>query len=253
MGDVLDIIGDYVAPIALGFVPGIGPALSAVYTGVKTGVETGNPLSGFLGAAGSFAGNALGSSLGSSFGDAVGGTAGQTLNSTPANALGSIFGGDTMAAAAPFGSFAGNALGGSSIGSMLGAGLGSSAGESIGSQLGGQLNPMQQASAPNPSNAFSASRSPQMGLPQSLSQFSNLDPFQQATNIASKGVYGGGNGANENSYFLNLINRQLVDDGNNVKGMDSLNPVESGYLSQLGLSGYNNSNDLLKGISQYAG
>lgn len=252
MGGVIDILADYVAPIALAAVPGVGPGLAAVYTGVKTGVETGNPLSGLLGAAGSFAGNALGESFGSSLGNSIGGSAGSFLNETPANFLGDAFGGSTVGAAAPFGSFAGNALGGSTIGSLAGSALGSSTGTSLGSQLGQSLMPMGGDLQKGPAG-FSPSRAPQMGLPQSLSQFGNLDPFQQATNIASKGVYGGGNGPNENSYFLNLINRQLVDPSGNVGGMQGINPVENSYLSQLGLGGYGNSSDLLKGISQYAG
>lgn len=245
MGDALDFLADYVAPAALAFVPGVGPALSAVYTGVRSGVETGNPLSGLLSAGGSFAGNALGSSLGSSLGNSFGGA----LSETPGNALGNVFGGEAVGAAAPFGSMAGNALGSSTIGSLAGGALGSNAGNSIGKTLGGQINPMSpNTQDPTP---FSPTRAPQQGLPQSLSQFSGSDPFQQATGIATKGVYGGGNGGQENNYFLNLINRQLTDDGS--KGMGGINPVESSYLSQLGLGGYNNSNDLLKGIQGYAG
>lgn len=250
MGGVIDVLANYVAPIALAAVPGVGPALSAVYTGVKTGVETGNPLSGLLGAAGSYAGN----SLGSAFGESLGSSAGSFLGETPANALGNTFGGDLVGSVAPLGSWAGNALGGSTIGSLAGAGLGSSIGTDLGSSIGQTLMPMGGglSSAQGPP-AFSPTRSPQMGLPQSLSQFGDLDPLQQATNIASKGVYGGGNGGNENSYFLNLINRQLVDPSGNVGSMNNINPVENSYLSQLGLGGYGNSSDLLKGISQYAG
>lgn len=249
MGDVLDFIGDYVAPIALSFVPGVGPGLAAAYTGIKTGVETGNPFSGLLAGAGSFAGNALGSSLGSALGSSGGGLLGET----PINALGNTFGGSTVGAVAPFGSFAGNALGSSNIGSFLGGAAGGNVGESLGRDLGGAINPMSgSSSASNGTPSFSPTRSAEMSLPSSLSQLSGMDPFQQSTNIASKGVYGGGQGANENSYFLNLINRQLVDDQGKVGNTSSINPVQNSYLSQLGLGGYSDSNDLLKKINQYA-
>lgn len=243
MGGVLDTIASIAVPAALTLAG--QPELAAVYSGVTSGIKTGNPLSGALGAAGTYFGGELGSSLGGAAGASEGGI----LSQTPANALGSIFGGDTVGSVAPFGSWAGNALGSGTIGSMAGGAAGSSIGQGFGEQLGGQLNPMKENTQdPTP---FSPSRAPQMGIPQGLSQFGSLDPFQQATNIASKGVYGGGNGSNENSYFLNLINRQLVDPSGNVNNMNSLNPVESGYLSQLGLGGYSNSNDLLQGISKY--
>jgi hypothetical protein len=243
MGDVLDTISSFAAPLAgaaLGsVVPGIGTAFGAALgSGLQAGISSGNPVSGLLAGGGSLLG-----------GELLGGATGGLFGETPANALGGAFGGDTVGSFAPLGSFAGNVLGSSTLGSIAGSSLGSS----FGSQLGDKLNPQTPDSSASGPAAFQATRSPQMGLPQSLSQFGGLDPFQQATNIAAKGMYGAGNGSNENSYFLNLINRQLVDDGGNVGGMDKLNPAESGYLSQIGLGGYNNSNDLLKGISQYQG
>lgn len=249
MGEVIDILAP-IAGGALGSLVGMPMLGAAIASGVTTGAKTGNPMSGLLSAGGSYLGSSIGGSLGGSLGSSEGGL----FSQTPANALGDAFGGSTVGSVAPFGSWAGNALGGDTIGSLAGSMAGGSIGSDLGTNLGQMIMPMSGAiNAPQGPAAFSASRSPQMGLPQSLSQFSNLDPFQQATNIASKGVYGGGQGGDENKYFLNLINRQLVDDGNNVQGMQNLNPVESSYLSQLGLGGYNNSNDLLKGISQYAG
>lgn len=243
VGDALDeipVVGPYIAPAALTIAG--QPELAAAYQGLHTGTKTGNPLSGLLAAGGTYAGNAIGSSLGASLGNSVGGA----LSQTPANALGSTFGGDAVGSLAPLGSFAGNALGSQTTGSFLGGALGSNIGGEMGSQLGG--------GAPLPSTdptPFQASRDPSMGLPQSLSQFSGLDSNQQASNIASKGVYGQGNGPDENQYFLNLLNRQLVDDSGNVGSASNINPVENSYLSQLGLGGYSDPNDLLKKISQY--
>lgn len=237
----IPVVGPYIVPAALSIAG--QPELAAAYSGIRTGEKTGSPLSGLLAAGGTYAGNSLGSSLGQSLGESAGGL----FSQTPANALGSELGGSTVGSIAPFGSFAGNVLGSSSIGSQLGGSIGSQIGGDIGTQMGG--------GPPGPSNditPFSPSRSPQMGIPQSLSQFSSLDPFQQATNIATKGVYGGGNGPDENKYFLNLINRQLTTDQGGTNDKSSINPVENSYLSQLGLGGYGNSNALLQGISNYS-
>lgn len=98
---------------------------------------------------------------------------------------------------------------------------------------------------------FNPSEQSPMTAPGSLQQYSSLDPFQQATNIATQGVYGRGNGPQENSYFLNLLNRQLFDQGGNLAAnTNSINPIENSYLSQLGITGQNPT-DILKGISQY--
>lgn len=246
MGGIIDQIASIAVPIAL---TAVGqPELAAAYVGINSGIKSGSPLGGLAAAGGSYFGGQLGSSLGSS----LGGSSGSFLSETPSNALGDIFGGETVGAAAPFGSFAGNALGSSTIGSSLGAAAGSSFGEDIGSKLGSSIMPGNTAGTLDMSQSpFSPSRQGAMGMPSSLSGLAGGDPFQQATGIATKGVYGGGQGKDENNYFLNLINRQLVDPSGNVNGMQSINPIESSYLSQLGLGGYNNSNDLLQGISKY--
>lgn len=244
---------DYLAPIAETALAFAGfPEVSAGIAGLKSGVETGSPLAGLTSAAGSYFGGELGSSLGGQLGNQAGGF----LSETPGNALGDIFGGSTVGSVAPFGSFAGNALGSSTIGSIAGGAIGSSAGNSLGSQFGQQAGGganTQDSFSPqasmNATPSFQPGTTSPAGLPQSLSQFSGLDPFQQATNIASKGVYGSGNGRDENSYFLNLVNRQLQDP---TQGFKSVNPVENSYLSQLGLGGYSNQNDLMQGISKYA-
>lgn len=259
VGDALDkipFVGPYIAPLVLTATG--NPELAAAYVGERASNATGNPLSGVLAGLGSYAGNALGSELGSNLGNTVGGQAGDLLNETPANALGNTFGGQAVAdSGAGFGTFAGNVLGSSTIGSSIGGAAGSNVGSSLGSNLGASLNPSnsQPGAAPTQGGPtpFTPSRQTALGLPQSLSQFSNLSPQQQESNIATQGVYGGGNGPEESKYFLNLVNNQLVDPTGNVSDMSSLSPIEGSYLNQLGLGGYGNSNDLLQGISRYTG
>lgn len=237
--DSVPVVGPYLAPAALALSG--NPELAALYAGVSTGEKTGSPLSGLLAGAGSYAGNAVGASLGQSVANGLGGTVAQT----PANALGNLFGGSAVGAAAPFGSFVGNALGSSSIGSIGGAALGGN----VGAQAASGLNPQSPQLDAVP--GFSPSQQPSLGLPQSLSQLSGLDPTQQTTNIASKGVYGGGQGPQENNYFLNQINRQLFDQNGNVQSNLNLPQIDMSYLNQLGISG-STPTDILKGISQYS-
>lgn len=245
VGDVLDkipVIGPYLAPLGLTLAG--QPELAAAYSGQRSSNKTGNPLSGVLSGIGTYAGNAAGSALGSSLADSTGGL----LAKTPSNALGDLFGGETVGALSPIGSSAGNALGSANLGSFLGGALGSNVGGQMGEQLGGGAAP--PSTDPTP---FNPTRAPSLGLPQSLSQFGSLDQDQQLSNVANKGVYGGGNSPDESKYFLNLVNNRLVDQTGNVGGMDQLNPIENSYLAQLGLGGYGNSNDLLKGIQNYSG
>lgn len=242
----IPVVGQYVLP-AVASIWG-GPLGYAAASGIQNGFENsrkGQPfgkavLSGAQNAGLSYIGSQAGSALGDYAGNTLSGTQlGDALNQTPAAMAGNVFGGDTVGAVAPFGSFAGNLLGSSTVG------------QTLGSAVGANLSDSSTGYQPNP-QGFSPSRQPQMGIPQSLSQLSSLDPFQQATNIASKGVYGGGNGPQENQYFLNLINRQLVDSSGNVGKSSSVNPIENSYLSQLGLGGYGSPTDLLKGINSYS-
>lgn len=219
-----------------GFLGGAGAAAvgSGIGSGLATGVETGNPIaglgSGILGGAGSYAGSqllgpalsGLGSSANSMSGETMPGFMGQNL-----------------------GSWAGNAT----PGSLIGGAAGSTVGSDIGSQAGQMINPMNSSSG-GP-QGFQPSMSPQMGIPQSLSQFGSLSPNQQGSNIATKGVYGGGNGPEETNYFLNLMNRQQFDQGGNLGSSVNASPIDQSYLSQLGISGYNDPSSLLQGISKY--
>lgn len=203
----------------------MGTAIGAgIGSGLNTGIKTGNPLAGLLSAGGSYLGGSIGgSALGSGIGS---GTLGGTLGSTAAN-------------------FLGPSLASTSLGSIAGSTLGSS----LGGNIGQSLNPPRGPS--NDPKAFHARQQSAMDTPPSLSQFASLSPEQQTSNIATQGVYGGGEGGDESKYFLNLINRRLVDPQGKVGDMGQVSGVENSFLSQLGLGGYGSSKDLLKGISNW--
>lgn len=154
--------------------------------------------------------------------------------------LGSVFPGVGTA----LGGSLGSAFGGDFFGKAAG-GLISAVGPSL---FGGDDDGPSAPAAPSP---YVPQQDPAMGLPASLSQFGNFSPNQQSTNIATQGTYGGGEGPEENKYFLNLINRRLVDQTGKVGDTSGINPVENSFLSTLGLGGYTDSNDLLTKIHGY--
>lgn len=165
-------------------------------------------------------------------------------NSSP-SIFDSLMKGDVSGAASGVGNYAlNNPLTTLAGGATLAGGL---------SQAGVFNSPTNDATAnstftPTPFNPTEQSQS---SIPGSLSNLSGGDPFQQATNLATRGVYGGGNGPQETNYFLNLLNRQLFDQtGKLANDNSSINPIENSYLSQLGITGQNPT-DILKGISQY--
>lgn len=238
-------IWDTVAPIiaSIGAVaigqPELIPIAAGIGSGVTTGVETGSPVSGLLSGIGSGLGSYAGGQL---LGPELGGIGG-SANAISGGATPGFLGQD-------LGGFAGNALAGQTLGGIAGSTVGGSIGSDLGTMAGGMLNPMNSGGGSGPPG-FSPTMSPQMGLPQSLSQFGNLNPNQQASNIATKGVYGGGNGPDETNYFLNLMNRQQFDQNGNLGSSVNSSPIDQSYLSQLGISGYNDPTSLVKGISQY--
>lgn len=256
MGRVLDTV----APIAgavLGsiFLPGLGTSLGleigsgvggALGSGLATGITQHSARAGLLGGLGSFAGNALGSALGGGLGTF--GNPGSALGGEAGNAIGPSFGSIGGAASSGFGSLLGDATANS-----IGAGLANtSIGGALGSFAGNSLSagsPMPQAPSGPP--AFHPSQQAQAALPSSLSDFSNLSPLQQSTNLATQGVYGGGLGPEEQQYFLNLENRRLVDSSGHTSDQSSLSPIEGSYLSRLGLGGRPDTSSLLQAISQW--
>lgn len=67
-------------------------------------------------------------------------------------------------------------------------------------------------------------------------QFSTLDPTQQRSYLATQGSQGGGIGNEEKDYYLNLLQRNLIDENGQMQNINSaLLPVERNYLSTLGL------------------
>lgn len=142
---------------------------------------------------------------------------------------------------------------GNSISSALGpslsnTGVGAAAGGVLGSQAASGL---IDQSPPGPPG-WKPSQSSASPLPPSLSMLSTLTPGQQASNIATQGTYGGGNGPQEESYYTNLLNRQLVDPSGNVSPLSSLSPIENTYDQQLGLGGFTNPTDLLKALRTWS-
>lgn len=231
----------------------VNPALGAAITGAQTYGETGKLLPS-LGAAG---GSYLGSQIGSSFlGDlgTVGGTIGTGADAIggagASNALGDFYAKNLAGTA--IGGIAKNALQ-TPISSIVGNYIGSNLGQSLtGAKNTGT--PVQQSSVGLPTTTpFTPTRASDEELSPSLqgAGFGALDPLQRASGLATQGVYGGGLGPQEQSYFTKLINRQLIEPTGNIKGLEELNPIENSYLSQLGLGGAANSNSLLEMLSKW--
>ncbi len=218
------VVGPFIVPAILTATG--NPELAAMYQGTRTGMKTGDPLAGLLSAGGSYAGNVIGSDIG---GEVFGNTGLGNFTAPAQNAF-------EDAAGMGFGQ---------TIGSGIGSYAGNEMADSASQMLG--LGTTNTANAGTP--AFSPTRANVGDLPSSLSGLSGLSSRQQGTNIASQGVYGGGEGGGENQYFLNLINNRLMDNPD----MSELAPVENSYLAQLGLGGNTNVNDLLKGIQNYSG
>ena len=205
-----------------------GAAGEGAYQSWKSGGNLGDiALGAVKGGTLAYAGNALGSQIGSAIGASdIGSALGKagSIGSSAANALPS-------------------AITNSSIGSALGniAGNAMTAGRSapIGMEVGNGVTPYhpKQESAQN--------------TPPTLTGLAGLTDEQQSTNLATQGVYGGGNGPSEQGYFENLINRRLVDSGGKTQDMSVLKPIEQSYLSKLGLGGYTDASSLLEALSKW--
>lgn len=182
-----------------------------------------------------------GSYIGGNIGGAIAGSSGSTISSGLNTALGP-----------DIGSFIGGglgSLGGTSLGSLAGGAIGSNLATSLIPQTSKNVNVGGGSSSPA---AFNASRAPAQDIPLSLKgTYGSLTDLQQGTNLATQGVYGGGNGPQESDYFTNIINRRLVDDTGKVDSdLNDIQPIESSYLSQLGLGGYSNAQSLLEMLSK---
>lgn len=265
-GKVINAIpgGQYIADAAA-LATG-NPELIPAISGVSNVAKTGSLTSGLLSAGGSYLGSQIGGnilgnlgSIGGAFGDsasnAVGDNIGSFLGSGAGNAAGTTAGnavGDFLSnnLGSDIGGFAGNAISKISsapLSSALGGYLGGSAASSLAGNTAGTGSDTNTIGT----SSFTPTQQTQDPLPSSLQGFGGLDQNQQASNLATQGVYGGGLGPDEQSYFTNLVNRQLVDNTGKTSDISNLSPIENSYLQNLGLGGYGNSNDLLQAISKW--
>lgn len=228
MSQTLDTISNYAVPIIATAVTG-NPAVGAAAAGANNYRQNKDIKSALFSAGGNYFGGKIGGSL---FPNA--GTVGESIfDAAPGGTISN---------------FAQNAIPSSLANATIG--------ETAGSYFGGNVLPeMLGASQDNSSpqmKSFQPTQQAELERPASLSGFSSLAPNQESTNIATQGVYGGGQGPSEQEYFLNLINRRLVDDAGNVdQDFGDIAPIESSYLDMLGYGGYNNVNSLLEAIAGY--
>lgn len=236
--------GNIIVPAALS---AINPGLGAAYVGASNYDKSGSFGKSLASALGTYAGGKIatnylpdmgtiggniGSAANSVFGSGSSNAIGSALANTGANAASGGFVSNLFST--PVASLAGNAISGNLASSLAG----------VSPQTGNV-----GASGPAP---FKPVRQKEQNLPVSLSAFGGLTPGQQSSNIANQGVYGTGLGPQESSYFLNLINRRLIDQSGKVASdTSSISPIENSYLSQLGLGGWTNPNSLLESISKY--
>lgn len=246
---ILPLIAYAAATVIPGGAP-FAPAAAAAVSGGQSYARNHNIGQALASAGGSYLGSRLGGSL-MGPGNAISGGAGSaagfgsSLNGTIGNALNSNLGSNLAQSI-------GSVIGPANVGANLGSTLGSFAGSSIGSDFGSALVPQKAGNAKGEGvAAFKPSRENEQETPFSLRSLGSLSPDQMSSNIATGGVYGGGQGPQEQDYFLNMMNRRFTTDQGQATGDTStINPIESSYLSQLGLGGYSNARDLLEAISR---
>lgn len=83
-------------------------------------------------------------------------------------------------------------------------------------------------------------------------QFGTLDPTQQRSYLATQGSQGGGLSGDAKDYYMNLLQRNLIDENGQQQNINSaLLPVERNYLSGLGLP-TGNTQDFFQALQQPA-
>lgn len=240
--------GNIIVPAALSL---INPALGAAYVGTRAYGEGASIGSALGQGALSYAGGQIGSSIGNSIGSGLG-TVGSAASKIGLNLGQSVSGsgigasiGNALGRIAPQ---ATTALAGQGIGSLLGSSIGSN----IGSSLAAGKPAAPTATAPlSTTPAFTPTQEAAQQLPASLNSLGSLTGDQQLSDLATQGVYGSGNGPDEQSYFLNLVNRQLVDQGGNTQATSTLQPIEQSYLQNLGISSSGDSSSILEAINRW--
>lgn len=246
MGKSIKKVASFALPViggALAGPLGISAGLGAAGGGALSGLIGGGGLKGALiGAGTGFAGNAIGSELAGPISKGIGSDiAGTTLGQATGGAA--------------------NVLGRGIANTTIGSGLANFAGNQVASGLASSLFPQKQNSINMPQSSgqmaagpapFKPTQQSPMSVPSSLSGLASLTPEQQSTNIANQGVYGGGQGPEEDKYFLNLLNRRLVDQSGHVASdLNDVNPVENSFLAHLGLGGQSNPTSLLEAINKW--
>lgn len=129
-------------------------------------------------------------------------------------------------------------------GFFAGGPQGALAGASLGSSL---LGGSKKSSAPAPNIGpapFTPTRPGASSRPSSLGDLSGLDSTQERSALATRGTQGGGLGQDEQSYYLNLLQRNIIDESGNVGSTESFLPVERQYLNQAGYASDNGMNFL---------
>lgn len=268
MGGVLDTVGDAIgdaatfigkspigkfghyvadaAALATGhpeFIPFIEGGNSAASNYGKTHNFASAAKAGAISGGSAYLGSKIGGSLGANLGTVGGAGAGNSLATAASNGFGSLLGPTAGIAA-------GNAI--SNIaGTSIGAAIGGMAGENFGNQYNSSQLPAKKPMVSNGPDPFNPVQANAAAVPGSIAGMSNLTPTQQSTGLANQGTYGGGLGPEENSYFLNLENRKLVNPNGSTNPLSSLQPIENSYLAKLGLGGYGNPTSLLQAISQW--
>lgn len=239
---VVKKIAPYAAPIAGGLLlgpAGAGMVSSSLGAAIGSGagsLATGGSLKdAILSAGGAYAGGKIG---------------GQLFPQT----IGQSIGFDN---AANLGTTIADALSGRAANAVINTSLGSVIGSMYGSNMAG--NAMRAPVTPGAANsnvqpvmdAFKPQREAEQDAPASLTGAGALSPMQRTSNIANQGVYGGGAGPQEESYFLNQMNRRLVDDSGAVDSdFNDIAPIEQSYLQQLGLGRLDDTTSLLEAISR---
>lgn len=214
---------------------GLGLTSSAVGAALGSGISSytsqHDPLAALLSAGGSLVGSSIGSSL---LPQTVGSAA---FSNLPGGAL-SNFAQNSIP----------SALANASIGSLIGSNIGSSAGASF---AGNSMKEKPQIAAPAGPKPFVPKQDAEQDLPPSLAGFGALSPMQRSTNLANQGVYGGGNGPEEQAYYVNQAQRRLVDPAGKVADQSIFNPIEQSYLQRLGLGGASSGMNLAELISKW--
>lgn len=235
------------AVIGTTIAPGIGTAIGAGLGGTAEGLTKGQSIGsslkgGAFDAAGAYAGNTIGSAIGDKVGGALGDSVGNTVSSVGSHL--DPYYAQIAANAIPSG------IGGASIGSALGGAAGMSMANNAMHDSSPQMQ-SQSSQSVTGITPFSPKQEDAQQIPASLSGLGSLTDQQKSSNLATQGVYGGGNGPQEQSYFENLLNRRLVDQGGNTSDLSQVSPIEQSYLQKLGISGYSNTNSLLEAMNKW--